>query len=347
MEFLEVTGRKRQNYEIEFSSSVLWECALGIAAITNQPLIDSLEKPKKYWESIRESFSKDMKKHLDYLEAHNTWKALLLTLHAQSFISLNEWSAYIDKLSHEEFRYVCLPYLGEGYQLYRKEAANKNKEALRELQLQIEQDNFLHRYIEFIGNCEVERVKFHMKEVMSGWYEGVVKDKESELNEAFNLDIHLKKQSLKKMEATEFVKWVTGGIEYKAEPSVYKVLLIPQYIYRPWNIVADLEGTKVIYYPISNISLNPEDKYVPDQFLILKYKALGDEVRLRMVKMLYEKDYSLQQLTDMLVLGKSTVHHHLKLLRSAQLVKKKGSLYTLQKQSLAHLTDELQHYLNQ
>ena len=51
-----------------------------------------------------------------------------------------------------------------------------------------------------------------------------------------------------------------------------------------------------------------------------KHKALGDEARLRIVKMLFEKERTLQEITERLQLGKSTVHHHLKLLRAAKLV---------------------------
>ena len=47
-----------------------------------------------------------------------------------------------------------------------------------------------------------------------------------------------------------------------------------------------------------------------------KHKALGDEARLRIVKMLFEKERTLQEITERLQLGKSTVHHHLKLLRA-------------------------------
>lgn len=124
------------------------------------------------------------------------------------------------------------------------------------------------------------------------------------------------------------------------------VLLIPQYIYRPWNIEADIEGTKVFYYPIANESISPFDKYTPNNFLILKHKALGHEVRMRIVKLLYEEDKTLQEITNQLNIGKSTIHHHLKILRAAKLVEISDSKYSLKKKSVELLDKELSLYLN-
>ena len=54
--------------------------------------------------------------------------------------------------------------------------------------------------------------------------------------------------------------------------------------------------------------------------------------------MLFEKERTLQEITERLQLGKSTVHHHLKLLRAAKLVDIHDGKYVLRKkvvQSLA------------
>jgi biotin operon repressor len=149
------------------------------------------------------------------------------------------------------------------------------------------------------------------------------------------------------LSSEEFVAWATDGTEYAPEPSVHRVLLIPQLTYRPWTIVSDIEDTKVFYYPIPNTSIFPDDKYLPNYLFIQKHKALGDEVRLRMIKLLSERDCSLKEITEQLELGKSTVHHHLKILRAASLVGNKSSNYYLKEQSLASLSKELELYLNQ
>ncbi|WP_413374879.1 ArsR/SmtB family transcription factor [Alkalihalobacillus sp. 1P02AB] len=346
MDILHVTGKKKESYKIEFTYSILWECALGVAAITNKPLLKSLEKPNTYWLEMKQSLSNEMLDQLAYVEKNNTWKALLLTLHMENFSSLEQWEEAVQKLSSTELRFCCLPYLGSELEQSRKEAAFQKSEAINQLKEAAAEADFFPMYIEFICNVEARELREHLIKVMGGWYQMVSARDGKRVLAALQTDVEMKKRVLKKMEPVEFVKWATGGVEYMPEPSVFKVLLIPQYVYRPWNIVADLEATKVLYYPIANESLEPNDRLVPDQFLVLKHKALGDEARLKMVKMLAEEDLTLHVLTERLSIGKSTIHHHLKILRAAQLVKKVGSHYRLQKDSLANLGAELQVYLN-
>ncbi|MDR4395611.1 winged helix-turn-helix domain-containing protein, partial [Bacillus paranthracis] len=89
---------------------------------------------------------------------------------------------------------------------------------------------------------------------------------------------------------------------------VHNVLLIPKMTYRPGNIEADIEDKKVFHYPVANESIHPEDPYEPNDFLVKKQKGLGDEARLRIVKMLIEKKRTLQEITERLQLGKSNIH---------------------------------------
>lgn len=182
---------------------------------------------------------------------------------------------------------------------------------------------------------------------MTLWFKEVISSELELTNQILLTDYESKKKMLEKMSPEELVQWATGGIDYLPEPSVYKVLLIPQYVYRPWTIEADIENTKVFYYPIANESLSQNDKYMPNNFLVLKHKALGDETRLRIVKMLSENNHSLQELTEQLDMGKTTIHHHLKILRAAKLVEINEGKYCLKVSVLELLFKELEQYINQ
>ena len=69
--------------------SILFECALGIAAITHKRLIDTLEKTLSEWEETRQSLSAEVRDHLQIVEEHNTWKALLQLLYKEDFQDLS------------------------------------------------------------------------------------------------------------------------------------------------------------------------------------------------------------------------------------------------------------------
>ena len=101
---------------------------------------------------------------------------------------------------------------------------------------------------------------------MTGWYESVIQKEEEEILSILKRDYETKVEMNKKMKPEEFVEWATGGVNYMPEPSVHHVLLIPQMTYRPWNIEADIEDTKVFHYPVANESIHPEDPYEPNYF---------------------------------------------------------------------------------
>lgn len=345
MDVLHLTSRKRETYEVQLKYSVLWECALGIAAITNTPIIKTLEKPVEYWTEIKESLPTKLLIELDFVENKNTWKALLQLLHKKDFVDLKEFTVYIRELPMPDLLFICLPFLGNKYQELRRNASLGDQLAMKEM-VEITKDNsYFPKYIEFICQANGKRLKEHLIGVMTGWYETVIKNDITRLRPILQTDFERKSKMVDKIPPEELVEWATGGISYSPEPSINNVLLIPQYIYRPWNIEADIEGTKVFYYPVANESITPNDPYTPNNFLVLKHKALGDEVRLRIVKLLSEQDRTLQEVTEQLNVGKSTIHHHLKILRAAKLVEIIDTKYSLKRKALDMLSKELELYL--
>lgn len=347
MEVLHATSRKRETYDIHFAYSPLWECALGVAAITNSQMINTLERPASYWKNLRESLSEDLIQHLDYVEMNNTWKALLQLLHECESKTLDDFCSSVELLQDIKFKFTCLPYIGAEFQQLREKAAVGEESSILELQRITSENTFFPQYIEFISKADTKKLKAHLIEVMTLWYEAVISPDLELTNQILSTDYESKNQMKEKMSSEELVQWATGGINYLPEPSVHKVLLIPQYVYRPWNIEADIEDTKVFYYPVANESLSPNDKYMPNNLLVLKHKALGDELRLRIIKLLSEKDHSLQELTEQLIMGKTTIHHHLKLLRAAKLVEVNKGKYSLKANVIKLLLNELEQYIKQ
>ncbi|MEC0213882.1 metalloregulator ArsR/SmtB family transcription factor [Paenibacillus ehimensis] len=347
MDIIQATGRKRETYQVRLEYSLLWECAMGIAAVTNTPLLHTLEKPADEWKRLKASLSEDMLGHLAFVEKHNTWKALLQLLHQEAFASLSAFLAYIERLPPRELKSICLPYLGTEHQDSRQQAASGDRKAVQELQELTSGNPFFPAYIDFICKTDPAELKRHLAEVMSGWHEAVIEPEAERLLAVLTRDCEAKRSMRQRMAPEELVEWATGGVAYSPEPSVHRVLLIPQIVYRPWTIEADIEGTKVFHYPVASDSIHPADKYLPDASLVLRHKALGDEIRLRILKLLSEEDRSLQDLTDRLNMGKSTIHHHLKLLRAARLVDIRDAKYRVKTKAIDTLAQELADYLRQ
>lgn len=107
----------------------------------------------------------------------------------------------------------------------------------------------------------------------------------------------------------------TQGVEYRAEPWIDSVVLVPSILNRPWVDISEYEGTKFFFYPVSR------EAATPDAQLVEVYKALGDETRLRILRLLSGGESNLTEIAQKLGLAKSTVHGHMRILRVSGLTR--------------------------
>jgi DNA-binding transcriptional ArsR family regulator len=85
-------------------------------------------------------------------------------------------------------------------------------------------------------------------------------------------------------------------------------------------IFTETPGQMIMAYPVADEYMDA-DPDAPPNWLIKTYKALGDERRLRILRRLSRGPASLHELAEELDISKSTLHHHMMLLRTAGLVK--------------------------
>ncbi|MGG0240468.1 ArsR/SmtB family transcription factor [Bacillus rhizoplanae] len=335
----------RETYSVQIKHSILFEMGLGIAACTYYDFHHTFEKPIDYWKDIEKKLSAAVQKELQYTHKHNTWFALLQLLHSCSFDSLESFFHFLDELTEEELRWRCLPYIGLQHEDNRRKASRKEGTAIAFLIKACHHHKFFPAYIKHISSIDTSVLKRHLKIISEGWYETVIQPNYIEFTSMLERDAQQKRALQSTYHPEELVKYITGST-YQPEPSIHQVILIPQYVYRPWNVETTLPGIKVFYYPISddNVSL-VEDPYSPPSTLVHSYKALGDETRLKIIKLLTERDHSLQELTDKLKTPKTTLHHHLSLLRAARIINGKGSRYYIQLDHLTSLQEKLQRFL--
>ncbi|KZE48381.1 transcriptional regulator [Brevibacillus parabrevis] len=338
-------GSARTTYQLDFACSPLFEAALGIAVATYDQIHHTLEHPPEHWSTMLSALPQSVQLEVDYAKKHNTWKTLLQLLHHQPFADLESFLHVISELSAEELRYHSLPFLGQERQQARENAAQGSTADAELLQAACRDHLFFAAYIAHITSVDANELRQHLLILLEGWYQTHIKPQEDSIRRMLEKDSSQKRAMQDKLDPEALVEWATGA-SYPPEPAVTRVLLIPQAIYRPWTVQADDAGTKIFYYPVADENMSEHiDPYQPPQALVQSFKALGDEQRLRMVKMLAEKEMSLQELTDVLQMSKSTVHHHLSMLRSARLVEASGSRFRLRSQSVSQLSLLLDQFL--
>jgi DNA-binding transcriptional ArsR family regulator len=146
-----------------------------------------------------------------------------------------------------------------------------------------------------------------------------------------------------------FVERTTNGIRYVPEPRIRRIVMAPTYFGRPYNSLTKVGDVQLICYPIADSALGAADRLDPPAATLRLYRALGDDSRLRILRLLAERDRYLTELANELGLSKPTLSHHMAQLRSAGLVtiSEQGNLtyYTLRRDRTDEAGPELSAYL--
>lgn len=117
-----------------------------------------------------------------------------------------------------------------------------------------------------------------------------------------------------------FVERTTSGVRVVPEQRIRRIVMAPSYFGRPYNSLSKVADVQLVCYPIADGSLGSADRLTPPNSTVRLYRALGDASRLRILKLLAERDRYLTEIANELDLSKPTILHHLAALRSAGLV---------------------------
>ncbi|MFV9671661.1 MAG: ArsR/SmtB family transcription factor [Acidimicrobiia bacterium] len=171
---------------------------------------------------------------------------------------------------------------------------------------------------------------------------------EKEFRPILERDLKAKQSMAERLSTERFVELATNGLSIEKQGYHRPILLMPSIVGRPWNIFTESSNRMIIAYPVADEYMDA-DPDAPPTWLIKTYKALGDERRLRILRRLSSGPASLHELADELAISKSTLHHHMMLLRSAGLVKiliGTDKEYALREDIVPETTAVLQSYID-
>jgi DNA-binding transcriptional ArsR family regulator len=148
---------------------------------------------------------------------------------------------------------------------------------------------------------------------------------------------------------TVLIERTTGGIRWLPEVGIRRVILAPTYFSRPYNILLAGPDWRFFAYPVADDALEVEDRLAPPPSVIRLHRALGDDTRLRILKLLAGQDLYLTEIAQHLDLSKPTIKHHLAQLRAAGLVTvvEAGSViyYSLRRDRIEAASGDLARFL--
>lgn len=117
-----------------------------------------------------------------------------------------------------------------------------------------------------------------------------------------------------------FLDEATNGSEVAVAADIDEIEVFPTWVLRPWNVFWERGTTQVIGVAARDEDANG-DPDAPPQRLVQLARALGDERRLRVLRRLTTGNYTLQELSEHFGIPKTTLLHHLVILRSVGIVR--------------------------
>src|SRR3954452_8405961 len=235
---------------------------------------------------------------------------------------VDDFVSYLQSIDPLELRLTLLGYYTRGHHLAAPEtirsAALGDSAAAAELVAAVRVWEEKGRLVEHVLGLDGEELRRLLIDAITRWNADVFAPTLDEVRPPIERDAAEKRALAASLPPSEFVVRATGGIQYTAPPEIHTIVFFPSWWFRPWVLMSEHKHARIFGYAIS-AGRDGADS-VDLGGLARLYKALGDEKRLTLLRMLRRGPIALGEAAKDIGLSKSTTHHHLAILRQAGLV---------------------------
>lgn len=338
---------------VAIESGSAYELVLGLRMLVDDEEPTSYAVGARWFEQVRGQLGPDLLAAVErYSGGHEITFGYLLALAAETAAphDVRSFLAALEATSALDLRRLLL---GSRLRTYRGSVADELVDvaargdavaarALLERCLDWQRDAYAH-----VLSLSPEEAKHLLATSCAGWQAAVLEPAADETSRALRRSARAARELARRLPLEELVDTLTRGIRYSPEPGIERVLLVPHVVSRPWAIFTEAGSTKIVCYGVAEHHVSGD---APPDPLVATYKGLGDETRLRILRRLSSGPATLQELTELTGLAKSTVHGHLLVLRTGGLVVadvSKRAGYALRRETLAETAALLDTYLEE
>lgn len=265
---------------------------------------------------------------------------------------------WIGSINPQRLRRWLLDYAGDSADPgLVEQGANGDMDAVRQIVSKIkggELEEELQNHIVSLFEMPGEELRDRLVQVIRRFRAEVFSEHEETFTAAINRAAAAQRATSTRDSAKAVIEDVTNGLDYEIPLGVSRVTLVPSVVVKPLSLIDQYRDTLLVFYGMADEFID-SDPEAPPSWLVKTYKALSDERRLRILRRLSEEEASLDDLTTLLGLSKSTVHHHMSVLRGAGLIRvrirgskdepKEPKTYALRAQALANAGAFLDTYI--
>ncbi|MFT8320988.1 MAG: ArsR family transcriptional regulator [Bacillus sp. (in: firmicutes)] len=341
MEYL-FSAQQTETVSLKVESSVVWEVILGISGYTYAQLRHTFDYDDQ-WTNALQSMPQSLIQNLKTIEKTNLWYGMIMLQNEFSAVSMEDFTEKLLSLDNISFYKILLPYKDRYSEDLRLETAYKHEtESIKHYAHFFKKHAFLESYVLALSHSPIENIIDLFHATLQEWYNWMINLEEwKKWKQALTFE---QKQyaSIDHTNPTAEIEKI-AGIHYIPEPSVWTIKLIPHVSYRPWILEKRTNDTKLFFYPIKEEYLL--EAGTPSKDLIRGHKALGEELRLKLLYQLLKGPLSLQELSVQFTISKTSLHHQLSLLKAAKFIKVEKGIYSANAAKIKTFSEKLNQYL--
>ena len=170
---------------------------------------------------------------------------------------------------------------------------------------------------------DVEGVRDELIAALRVWYDTVFAAEEPRLVPVLRREAAAMARRRADLSQESFLEQEMRGVEWQRPLGLRRYIFAPSVFCQPAVFYHFWRGTLTFCAPVIRAAPNVEretDPNAPDEELLRFFETLGDETRLRILRLLAHREMYLTELAERLGLTKATVKHHMVRLRAAGLV---------------------------
>ena len=175
------------------------------------------------------------------------------------------------------------------------------------------------RSIDRLLTTAPEVVQAEVADIVEAWAARVFPAFADEALAIVARDVAAKERQLAVLPGREVVRVAMSGVDIEPTPSVAEYLLIPTFAMRPFVAPVDWGSIVMLLCSVADEAFD-DDPSAPPRRLVKLAFAVGDETRLRILNALADSELTATEIADRLGADRTSLHHHLGILRSAGLL---------------------------
>jgi DNA-binding transcriptional ArsR family regulator len=332
------------------------EVCAELAAFTSGPARASLESGKPWIRETRRLAGREL---LARVSAHSLDTYVNLAGLAADLGDDVALAAFLDALRAMPAERLLRRLVGADSAMYRESlddglveaAAAGDAGARARIHAVIADDRAMQRSVDRLLRPTAPALQRELAEVVAEWAERVFPRWRSEAMAAVGRDVAAKVELRSRSTVGEVVAAATGGLAVQPAAWVREIVIAPSVALRPFVVPVDFEATVMYLVSVSDEAIDPEG--IVSSRLVKVAAALGDPIRVRALRELARHDgLTASTLADRLGVERTSLHHHLGLLRSAGLLAIEGRgdgswHYRVRRDRIEELGSLLRSYLDE